>query len=243
MVGDPDVRKTLLDPWVPMDHQLSRNILPGRQAERRTRSSRFPRTKEILRRTGSAAAPAGAPHGLKTSLDRYEASVARATTTSHRRRRGGSLHGAVPDMHSWAEVQGVDIGSSKTAKRDRRRLELGAGAYKPGLGPWPSPPPIQDRANVNRDQGTPVLTGGRTYDSATGHRKGTLGPEIAALDGFLSDLHGQLESLEQSGRVDTAPAYTKTSNEWPAEDNAGDMFGSVDMYGIPHEVIANAMEV
>lgn len=229
-----DPRKTLLDPW--QDHASSKGLMC--RVRESMRVGVMPRVERDL------------------VLDRYEASLAKAASTQGRRTL------AVPDMHSWAKVLGVDIMPSKTAERDRRRLEREEpGMSKPGPGKWAHSSSLS-RENLysrnkyfDRDNLIPGPSAGphwRSSEYQGGASRGAAVPEVVALDGFLSDLQGRVVSLEGTAGVQSTPKPGSSGIAAGGITHYGRLASGVhgpgkpttsDLYGVPVEVMTNAMEV
>lgn len=218
-------------------------------AGKRARSSGDHPTKDSRRRAKYLRQ--GVSSGRENVFDKYEASVARVAS------RGGKVVGnrAVPDMHSWAAVLGVDIDSSKVTEREHRRLELEEVGHNWAPGAWNPAPSTKSReerhgtaqqrqaSSPGRRESGPPFPGGK--------RRAV--PEVVALNGFLSDLHDRLHSVETGAvRAGTTPAPSSfvrvgsgsvNMNIHTRRDSGKRSMGLVDEYGIPQSLLANAEEV
>lgn len=187
------------------------------------------------------------PGGWDYVRGKYEASLANATTRKGQRSR------AVPDMDSWAEMLGVHVKSSKATQRDRRRLERNAfGMSQTGPGKWAPASSVSwgDLNNVAQFSDVDSVTHGRAHACQELKGRRTVVPEILALDGFISDLHGRLSSIKEGGRAKTTPAHVSSGRDAGVIANgrsAGvdglDVARSSDIFGVPHDVIASAADV
>lgn len=204
-----------------------------------------------MRRVGGGIGVGDLSRGERNLVfDQYKASIAKATSCQGRRTR------AVLDMHSWVKAVGVDIMSSKTAERDRRRVERGAQLGKC------APPSSLLRENFHnrnkyfdRDSMTQDPLGDSGGTSSVDQRvtsRGAAVPEVVALDGFLSDLQGRVVSLEMTAGIEHTPMSSSsdiaTGSIAPYGRSISEVEGPSkaspsDLYGIPVEVMANAIEV
>lgn len=234
-----DLRKTLHDPW--LHHPTTTDTIRSQLGENDRGDSLQCGEKNLV-------------------LERYEESIAKATPYKRRMSR------VIPDMHSWAEVLGVDIRSSKTTQRERQRLRRGElGMYEPGPGKW-TPSSSLSRKNVgsrthqylpDRDNliyHTIDPPRGRASPHGRGNTNSGIDPssEVAALDGFLSDLQGRLISVEGKTRLASAPAPSSGSHA--AANGAITHRGCTggvherdleksDLYGVPLDLMNNVMDV
>ena len=170
-------------------------------------------------------------------------------------------------MGSWAAALGVDIEASKVTERDRRRVEMEEAGQKIPPGGWRVPPaPARQVASTGsqgrgRDIGysaqqqprQPYASSRRKHYSPPGReaRRGQA-PDVVDLDGFLSDLHGRLTSLEGEAEATVAAHgspkpfpdyYTRASEHTLWFDGRSDLSSAVDAYGVPRSLLANAEHV
>lgn len=184
-----------------------------------------------------------------SAFNKFEAYVAKPVD------RKGSQNDVrkVPDMCSWATGLGVGIDNSKTPKRDRRRMELKEAGCSLVPGNWA---PMSSTCAREGDLGAayipqPSLSQKKRGSFNQGRRR-TPTPEVAALDGFLSELHDRLCSVEGGGVKDsTFPANSSSicgdggpvGARVAAKISGAEPSESTDMYGVPHTIMADAEEV
>lgn len=149
-------------------------------------------------------------------------------------------------MDVWAQALGVDIDSSKSAERARRRVELEEAGQRTVPGAWTPPVPRttnQSLLSRRRPRGRDAP------GEAAGRARSPVVPEVDALEGFLTDLQGRLTSLEGGAvrnRGTVVPTRSSAARAGPGgDDTIGAMpsAGLVDIYGIPQAFIDNAEQV
>lgn len=276
-----DPGKTLLDPWIAAGQSSTRPIPTTLQTpgmNKRARSSAYhycTPTNDNTSRSGRIGE--SKKHGdsswitdgrYQSVLDKYEVSVAKAVA---RKTKGTGNSNAVPDMHIWAKVLGIDIESSKATARLCRRTEEPDGR-KPGSAQWARWAPASSTFSPRgRDAGrrVEVLETSRRHPPASqrrkrgcfsgigGGEKRSATTEVVALDGFLSDLQGRLCSIEGAavGAETTQHAFSNASDQLGGgsasangpEAGAGgrgdDKTRDVDVYGVPRALMTYAEEV
>lgn len=253
MMAASNLRKTPRDPW--KDRPSSHGVAPGEtpcRDSKRARSSGQRLAKDALRRAGEVRPRTWAEK--ESVLDEFEASVARAV--ARKRSVGGGR--SVPDMHCWAAALGVDIESSKATERDRRRVAMQEAGHNVTPGSWifTSCANTWKKDVFNSQPAQPHSSGGgNRHASGLAERRSPV-PEVAALDVFLTDLHGRLSLLASgAARAGTMPVSTS----FVRGDRNGAVVGagmsereavgrtarsaSADLYGVPRALVANAEEV
>lgn len=234
----------MLDPWGNLVHQTLANSSPSLQLGRQVRSSPSPLSRRLVE--DEANVSSAEQEGIMNAFDRYQVSVARAKTADGRRGH------AVPDMQSWAQVVGVDIKSSKRTRRwsrqdivdgKHRRFRKSTSSVLRPKSPLDPAQDSEDCASIAEREGheSPRFTGNVSQV-----------PQVVALDGFLSDLQGRITSLEQRpGQPGTRQTHNQSGERTgdtraasdPRSKGEGESESRVDMFGIPQDVMAEALEV
>lgn len=246
----------LFDPW--FDHE--RGISTSNSKRARSAAGAYNQNHGRARSRSKAVGGFRQKNSTKARvLDKYEAALAKTLE------RGPGRPGShSPAMDIWAMALGVDIDNSKATERARRKVELEEAGQSIERGGWAtSVPPTRSQSSLSprrRKRGRDAL------DGAARGQPSAVVPDVAALDGFLSDLQLRLNSIEggavrnsnstvvprPSGSVLGASdadsrEYERnvrvSSSGGPPVEARAVSTGSADVYGIPQAFIANAEEV
>lgn len=236
---------TLSDPWP--DH--ARYVSTRTSKRARSAAGGYNQSDGAGRSRGKAFGGSRQKDSTKArDLDRYEACLAKTLE------RGPGRPGShSPAMDVWAMALGVEMENSKSTERARRKVELEEAGRSMEPGGWSKSAP----RSVSLSSLPLRRRRKRCRDTPDGPARAQAS-DVAALDGFLSDLQRRLNSVEggavRSSGTTVVPSLSRSvlsggdagseKGVVPASGRAcAASVGSADVYGIPQAFIANAEEV